>query len=112
MRTQFWALGTFVLCASTLSACAESGDDLSFNESALCAQVDSIDSMPDGKDEDCDGKIDEDVDYRTKNCPVGSHIIQGTRGNDVINGTSKADCILGYGGNDTINGLDGNDTIF
>jgi len=111
MQTRFWAVGTFVLCAGSLIACGESGD-LSSSENALCAQVDSIDSMPDGLDEDCDGKIDEDVDYRPKNCPVGSKIIQGTRGNDVINGTSKADCILGYGGNDTINGLDGNDTIF
>jgi hypothetical protein len=74
--------------------------------------VDSKDTLPDRIDEDCDGKIDEDVDATRASCPRGMRIIEGTRGDDVIHGTSGRDCILGYGGNDTIYGEAGDDLIF
>jgi len=74
--------------------------------------VDTADTLPDGIDEDCDGKIDEDVDATRARCPKGTRIIEGTRGNDTLHGTSGRDCILGYGGNDTIYGEAGDDVIF
>jgi hypothetical protein len=91
---------------SALSANALSGD-----AGATCIPLDTVDSLPDGVDEDCDGEVDEDVDFRPSSCPAGSNVIEGTRGNDVLNGTSGADCILGYGGDDTLSGGAGNDFI-
>jgi hypothetical protein len=70
------------------------------------------DSVPDGIDEDCDGRIDEDCDHRPLECPRGYHVIEGTGGDDVLIGTPHADCILGYGGNDVIQGAGSNDLIF
>jgi RTX calcium-binding nonapeptide repeat (4 copies) len=114
MRTLSRALGTCVFFSVllALAGCMASPEEIGSSENALCSPVDTIDSVPDGKDEDCDGKVDEDVDYRKINCPLGTKIIQGTRGNDTITGTSGADCILGYGGNDTINAGGGSDTVF
>jgi hypothetical protein len=77
-----------------------------------CVPVDTHDSLPDRIDEDCDGRIDEDVDATKASCPFGFHIVEGTRGDDVLVGTPGRDCILGYGGNDTIYGLGGDDLIF
>jgi hypothetical protein len=74
--------------------------------------VDTADTVPDRIDEDCDGKIDENVDATKAKCPWGTRIIEGTRGNDTLRGTSGRDCILGYGGNDTIYGEAGDDIIF
>jgi hypothetical protein len=74
--------------------------------------VDSADTVPDGVDEDCDGKVDEDVDATRARCPRGMRVIEGTRGNDTLRGTAGRDCILGYGGDDTIYGEAGDDLIF
>jgi hypothetical protein len=79
---------------------------------ASCVPVDTIDSVPDHIDEDCDGRIDEDVDATRANCPFGTHIIEGTRNSDTLRGTSARDCILGYGGNDVIYGMGGDDYLF
>lgn len=80
--------------------------------SAGCVPRDTQDTVPDRVDEDCDGRIDENVEGSRANCPSGTRVIEGTRGNDVLKGTSGRDCILGYGGNDTIYGLGGDDVIW
>src|ERR1700741_5120423 len=77
-----------------------------------CTAVDTADTVPDGIDEDCDGKVDENVDATRARCPKGMRVIEGTRGDDTLHGTSGRDCILGYGGNDTIYGEAGDDLIF
>src|SRR5262245_2295772 len=102
------ALGLF------LSACADASIEPEALENSLfargcrggatCKAVDTADTVPDGFDEDCDGKIDEDVDATRARCPRGARVIEGTRGNDTLRGTPGRDCILGYGGNDTIRG--------
>jgi hypothetical protein len=111
-----------VFCASVLAACdGNRASGLAVNRSdltgaagsaAVCVPVDTKDTVPDHIDEDCDGRIDEDVDATRASCPRGMNIIEGTRGDDVIHGTSGRDCILGYGGNDTIYGEAGDDLIF
>src|SRR5688572_12976800 len=63
-----------------------------------CVRRAAVDSLPDGVDEDCDGRVDEECDYRPSDCPRGYRLIEGTSGNDVLQGTSGADCIYGYGG--------------
>src|SRR3982751_3675947 len=97
-----------VLSFLSLGACAQEGpvepgaleNNLiaAAGSPATCMAVDTADTMPDGIDEDCDGKIDENVDATRARCPRGTRIIEGTRGNDTLHGTSGRDCILGYGG--------------
>ena len=111
-----------VLCLSLFAACeseqaaelgvAEGSLSAAAGSNAACVRVDTIDSLPDRIDEDCDGRIDEDADAKRSDCPRGVHVIEGTRGNDVLHGTSGRDCILGYGGNDTLYGESGDDVIF
>jgi hypothetical protein len=79
---------------------------------AACTPVDSADTVPDRIDEDCDGRVDENVDATRARCPRGARVIVGTRGDDTLRGTSGRDCIFGYGGNDTIYGESGDDLIF
>jgi hypothetical protein len=114
--------GRFVVVLSFLSfgACADSSIEptaleqnlVTAGSAATCMAVDSADTVPDGIDEDCDGKVDENVDATRARCPKGMRVIEGTRGNDTLRGTSGRDCILGYGGNDTIYGESGDDVIF
>jgi hypothetical protein len=116
------AASTMVFYVSALAACnADRASDLALTRNGLtgaagsaaaCVAVDTKDTLPDRIDEDCDGRIDEDVDATRASCPRGMRIIEGTRGDDVIHGTSGRDCILGYGGNDTIYGESGDDLIF
>jgi hypothetical protein len=112
------------LCISLLAGCeAKNAAELSVSEASLkgmagaaavvvCVPVDTKDTVPDRIDEDCDGRIDEDVDATRADCPRDMHVIEGTRGNDTLHGTSGRDCILGYGGNDTLYGESGDDVIF
>jgi hypothetical protein len=44
-------------------------------------------------------------------CPTGTNVIVGTRGDDVLRGTAGDDCILGLGGNDVLRGLGGTDFL-
>ena len=82
------------------------------SQTSQCVQRDAIDSVPDGVDEDCDGRVDENVTHRPSDCPAGYAVIQGTKGNDVLVGTNGADCILGYGGDDVLRGGSGDDLLF
>lgn len=109
-----------VLSFLSVSACSDASIDpgvlgnnlLTAGSAATCMAVDTADTVPDGVDEDCDGKVDENVDATRARCPKGMRVIEGTRGNDTLRGTSGRDCILGYGGNDTIYGQAGDDLIF
>jgi hypothetical protein len=104
---------SFGACADTsMEPQALENNLLTAGSKATCMAVDTADTVPDGVDEDCDGKVDENVDATRARCPKGMRVIEGTRGNDTLRGTSGRDCILGYGGNDTIYGEAGDDLIF
>src|SRR4051794_28607205 len=53
---------------------------------SACVRKAAIDSLPDGVDEDCDGRVDEECDFRPSDCPPGYRVIEGTSGNDVLQG--------------------------
>jgi hypothetical protein len=109
-----------VLSFLSVGACADASIEpgalennlITAGSKATCMAVDTADTVPDGVDEDCDGKVDENVDATRARCPKGMRVIEGTRGNDTLHGTPGRDCILGYGGNDTIYGEAGDDLIF
>jgi hypothetical protein len=77
-----------------------------------CVPLDTLDTVPDGVDDNCDGVVNSGTFPNHVSCPYGSHIILGTNGDDVLHGTSGRDCIFGYGGNDTIYGAGGDDVIY
>jgi hypothetical protein len=114
-RSRILVLGflSFGACADgSLEPAALENNLITAGSRATCMAVDTADTVPDGVDEDCDGKVDENVDATRARCPRGMRVIEGTRGNDTLHGTSGRDCILGYGGNDTIYGEAGDDLIF
>jgi hypothetical protein len=98
--------------SAALSLGAAGGGAVADRNAGHCVKRWFWDSVPDGIDEDCDGRIDEDCDHRPFECPRGYHVIEGSGGDDVLIGTSRSDCILGYGGDDQIQGAGGNDLIF
>src|SRR5262245_54197716 len=76
-----------------------------------CRPRDTADTTCDAVDDDCDGRLDEDCDFGPLQCPAGTRVLAGTRGDDMLVGTQGRDCILGYGGNDVLFGLGGDDVI-
>src|SRR5688500_14994919 len=100
MRNRLLVLGfSLALGACAQEPVVEAGAVGNYLEAAAgsgasCMAVDTADTVPDRIDEDCDGKIDEDVDATRARCPRYVRIIEGTRGADTLRGTSGRDCIL------------------
>lgn len=105
------------LLAGLGAACAAPPPDgdgepsLSAGALTTCDAIDDADTTCDGRDDDCDGELDEDCDFGPSDCPAGTHVIAGSAGCDWLWGTSGRDCILGYGGNDVLFGLEGDDVL-
>lgn len=107
----FIAAGVLVGFGCTAAPPDDAGPAVAVQRAALCASSDSLDSMCDLVDEDCDGFVDEDCDFGPANCPTGSRVVLGTPGDDTLVGSDGPDCMLGYGGNDTISGGNGDDVL-
>src|SRR3989442_1479796 len=56
-----------------------------------CQPVSWNDTTCDGRDDNCNGQLDEDCDFGPANCPAGSTLIEGTAGDDWLVGTPGND---------------------